>query len=185
MRLFTKMLLCGMLASMLAAAASGCESQPVRTTQPQTQTSSALAPPFPDTNWQTTLSGASLRLESDGPCIGLMAPLDSSVTLDKLSAWLKESKPYAGKVPQSTFKGVFMANIGPARLDIQTARKTSVSFQPAWYIISATSGASTFQVRYLSDVLRVEQDGRTGYLTCAPLFNWLKTDKWRAEFRPQ
>lgn len=137
--------------------------------------------------WQSVLKGATLTLGSDGAAIIIMAPKNAQKTLAKVSAWLQASRPYTDDVPQSTFNGIFMANIGPASLSIDTARKQTLTLQPAWYIVPSdkpVGGYETYETRYVTNVLQLKKDDQTSYLTCKPLYDWLKNDTWKTEFKP-
>ncbi|MFT9078266.1 hypothetical protein [Ethanoligenens sp.] len=182
MKSFPRMMICATLTSSLVVSMAGCENRPIRVTPSPAETSIEAVSPSHITNWRATFAGATLCLGSDGPCIGLMVPINPSVALSKISSWLQNSKPYAGDVPQSTDNLIFNGNIGPSELNIMTAQKTHIELQPAWYVVCASPG---YQVKYVYDVLRVEENGKNTYLTCSPLFDWLKNDKWRTEFKAQ
>lgn len=137
--------------------------------------------------WQSALKGASLTLGSDGAAIILMAPKNAQKTLAKVSVWLQASRPYTGDVPQTTDDVIFNGNIGPASLSIDTAQKQTLTLQPAWYIVPSdkpVGGYETYETRYVTNVLQLKKDNQTSYLTCKPLYDWLKNDTWKTEFKP-
>lgn len=179
-RLFSRMMIGATLTSSLVVSMAGCGNRPIRVTPSSAETSLEAASPSHITDWRATFEGATLCLESDGPCIGLMVPINPSDALSKISSWLQNSKPYADDVPQSTDNLIFNGNIGPSELNIMTAQKTHMELQPVWYVVCALPG---YQVKYAYDVLRVEENGKNTYLTCSPLFDWLKNDKWHTEFK--
>lgn len=186
-----KTVLCAALLA-VSFAAAGCR-YPIPHSHPAQAISSYGAVPASGSvpssaaEWRSALKDANLTLGSDGAAIIIMAPKNAQKTLAKVSAWLQASRPYTDDVPQSTFNGIFMANIGPASLSIDTARKQTLTLQPAWYIVPSdkpVGGYETYETRYVTNVLQLKKDDQTSYLTCKPLYDWLKNDTWKTEFKP-
>ncbi len=121
-----------------------------------------------------------VSLTDDSPGSILLIPKVKETTLSEVISWLQQAKEYKGKIPQSQISGMFKANIGPSKLYIATSDKHEITIQPAFYLVSNDDNG--YEVRYVTDVLKLNNDKQEMYVQSSELFNWLKNDKWKTEF---
>lgn len=107
-------------------------------------------------------------------------PKDKKTTLNEVTSWLQQAKPYKGKIPKSQNVGIFKGNIFPSKLYIKTSDEHEVTIQPAFYI--AISNGKSSVVNYINNVLQLKNGNQKIYIQSSELFNWLKNDKWKTEF---
>lgn len=122
-------------------------------------------------------SGEIANLADDGACSKIWTPENQESTLSKITSWLQRSATYTGQVPTPQKKLVFNANIAPSIIFIKTLNKRTVSVQPAFYADADN------KICYVKNVLQLNFDGKKSYIESEQLYNWLKNDEWKAEFK--
>ncbi|MDQ7094623.1 hypothetical protein REC12_13585 [Desulfosporosinus sp. PR] len=127
-------------------------------------------------------------------------PYHPKNALGQVASWLNQATFYAGKVPQSQEVIHHVTNIGPARLQLYVSGKHLITIYPAYYIakIKKTGMAIIFldkygkaisisdpgyRVQYVQNVIVFNDAGEITYLKSKELYNWLKTDQWKREFK--
>ena len=121
-----------------------------------------------------------INLTDDSCASTFWIPKAQNITLSEVTTWLQQAQPYKGKIPKSAQSRIFHGNIGPSALYISTSDKHEISIQPFYYLVSVGTGYKTC---YLADVLILDNDGHKGYIQSSQLYNWLKNDKWKTEFK--
>jgi hypothetical protein len=122
-------------------------------------------------------NGSVVRLADDTCRSMWWEPKTQITTLYKVTYWLHQAKSYKGKVPLSQYNGAFhKENIGPSILYISTWDKHKISIQPSFFLDSDGN------VRFVTDVLQLNNDGHISYIQSSQLYNWLKNDKWKTQF---
>jgi hypothetical protein len=125
-----------------------------------------------------------IAASDDSAAAAYWHPKDLQAVRTEIAAWLKAAVPYTEKV-QPSADAVFHANIGPSRLQVTISAKQQLAIYPAWYVQKdegKTPDDARFVVRFVPDVIAVERGGSIDYYTSQPLYNWLKSDQWQAEF---
>lgn len=123
-------------------------------------------------------------LADDLPCQRCWAPKDQQAVLSKVASWLRQAQTYTDKIPESC-TGIFNANFGPAVLSITTADHHTIAINPASYLTSSTisSNGKSYEMHYVANVLKLSKDGQSSYIQSAELYDWLKNDNWKTEFK--
>lgn len=183
MEKYKKIIICGLLCLMsLVFITDGKSSQD----QSQTTTSSGLIQQM--TGSTIAMSESELKsienidtvsLSDDSPASVYWIPKDEKITINQITAWLQQAKPYKGEIPKDQINAIFNANIEPSTLYITTFDKHEIKIQPAWYL-AVVQGIAKAQC--VTDVLEINKDKQKSYIQCSQLFNWLKNDKWHTEF---
>lgn len=168
-RIFASVLACVLAACPL----SGCRGKPAG--------NAAKTPP----DFSFIQSGRA-TLCTDTPCSLIEVPKDEAATLAKTALWLRKAAAYNGAVPKSPGNLVFNANVNPAVLVVTLPDKSSCSFMPCWYFPS--SSCTALRKQFLDGVVEVwkttgQNTGPVSYITCKPLYDWLKNDRWKTEFK--
>lgn len=122
-----------------------------------------------------------IHVVDDSAAAILWVPKSPHSTLSKIAFWLKQAKGYNGVIPssQTSPDAIFNANIAPSALNINTYDRHTITIQPVWYLISNGTGYTS---HYLSGVLKVVDNKQEDYIQSSQLYDWLKNDKWKAEF---
>lgn len=157
---------------------------------PQTEAQTATSAAF---NLPTSIQSISI---SDDSRAGIFwIPHSQKAVSSQVISWLKKAIPYTRKVPQSQDVGTSNANIGPAILHIMTSDKHEIMIYPAYYIEKSeridTSISENkpeivsplFITQYVQDVIVFNNGGNISYLKSEELYNWLKEDHWKTEFK--
>lgn len=105
---------------------------------------------------------------------------NQNAVLLQVSSWLNKAIPYAEEILQSQELRQHAGNIGPARLYLMTLDKKEITIYPAFYVYIKNG---TIKVQYVQDVIVFNNAGNITYLKSKELYNWLKTDQWKTEFR--
>ena len=151
---------------------SGCKSAPQK--EKTTQSFAALK--------LNDLTKARISIADDGLCSGIWNPKSSGAAAAEIEKWLKEAQ-YNVECPSSssdTSELVFAANIGPSSLELYTADKRDVRIAPAFEVTQKNGG---IEKKYYNDVLAINDNGQKSYIKSHPLYDWLKNNKWKAEFK--
>ncbi len=132
-----------------------------------------------------------VSISDDSPAGDFWSPKSQQAILDRVSAWLKASKPYTAAIPYSESVDNFVHhNIGPSALHITGADNMQTLIYPAWYVQTGGQEADT---RSIGNYIHYQQDvvifieARTNnisYLESAQLYNWLKNGEWKTAFNP-
>lgn len=109
----------------------------------------------------------------------LWNPKAPQAVLAEVEAWLKQAKPYAGTIPKSPYKGTQGAYTGPSILELETSGQHEISVKPAFYTVNAGFHSKT---NYLPDVLTLTDGKQQIYIQSIPLYDWLKSGRWKAKF---
>lgn len=130
-----------------------------------------------------TLSG-DIRIADDSPASGEWTPKIRKNTLNEIITWLQQAKQYKEKIPKSQIPPErFKANIEPSTLFITTSDKHVITIQPAFYLSLKKGVNSGVQVKYVTNILILKKDNQESYIQCTNLYDWLKNDKWKTEFK--
>lgn len=123
-------------------------------------------------------------IESSGKlfiCYGLKVseytPQNQNAVMSKVMSWLKQTKIYKGKVPDSNDND-FNAYVGPARLVLCTPDNHEINIYPAYYYQNSDN-----KIHYVDNVLIIRDNKQKYYIECSQIFNWLKNDEWKSEFK--
>lgn len=130
---------------------------------------------------KTIKNGGIISLTDDSPASLYWAPKNQKTTLYELTSWLQQAKLYEGEIPKSQDIGIFNANINPSILYIKTSDKHEITIQLAFYLVS--NNRKSFEVRYIADVLQLNNDKQKIYIQSSNLFKWLRNDKWKTGFK--
>lgn len=127
-------------------------------------------------------NGGVIRLADDSYASICWIPKSQNSTLSKITLLLKQAKLYNGKIPSSHTSSdvVFNAYIGPSTLYINTSDKHKITIQPVFYILSDRTRC---RIDYLSGVLKFIDDKQIIYIQSSQLYDWLKNNKWKLEFK--
>lgn len=118
---------------------------------------------------------------ADDSCAAIIwVPKSKNTTLSKVLIWIKSAELYKGTIPKSTFSGVLHANTNPSCLIINTSGQHSLKILPAFY---RTKDDITGRHHFIPDVLTLTCDNHTITVKSKELYNWLKNDKWKSEFK--
>ncbi|MDT8718060.1 hypothetical protein IAI10_15445 [Clostridium sp. 19966] len=172
-----KIIICGLLSLMSLVFITEGKSNQI---QRQTTTSSGLTQQM--TGSTVAMSESELKsienvsLSDDSPASIWWIPKDEKTTINEITAWLQQAKPYKGEIPKDQINAIFNANIAPSTLYITTSDKHEIKIQPACVV----QGIAKAQC--VTDVLEINKDKQKSYIQCSQLFNWLKNDKWNTEF---
>lgn len=133
---------------------------------------------------KTIETGGKVNLTPDSPCQTWEVPKDNKAVLSKVTTWLQQAKPYIGRIPKSNCTGVFSGYFGPAILYITTSDNHKITIKPAYYTIpEMTEHGKMYANHYVANVLELDYDQQRSYIQSSQLYNWLKNDKWRTEFK--
>lgn len=124
-------------------------------------------------------NGGLVSITDDSAASIWWLPKSQKNTLYEVISWLQQAKPYKGKIPQSQNSVVSHGNIGPSVLYISTSDKHEITIHPAFYLVS---DGKSFEVKYITDVLQINNDGQKNYIQSNQLYSWLKNNKWKTEF---
>lgn len=116
----------------------------------------------------------------DKPCQTGWIPEKEDVTLSKIVLWLNKAKLYNGKIPESK-NAIFHAYVGPSILNIYTTNKHKIIIKPAYYI--DRDKRNTYSMHYVNGILEFDFDKQKLYIQSSILYDWLKNDRWKAEFK--
>lgn len=112
-------------------------------------------------------------------------PKKQEITLSKITSWLKQANLYKGEIPKPRNLGnkelVFNAYIGPSILNVFTSDSHNITIKPAYYIDKNDN--NLYSAYYINNVLEFDYDGQKSYIESNQLFDWLKNDKWKTEFK--
>lgn len=79
----------------------------------------------------------------------------------------------------------FNANVAPSMLRIIGTNGQKLSIYPAYYIAKGgvrQNGNLMYTAKYIQDTIAVRQSGHVIYLKDGKMYNWLKNDRWKANF---
>lgn len=122
-----------------------------------------------------------VSITDDSPASIWWVPKAQKTTLNEVIAWLQQAKPYIGEIPYDQISGTFNANMAPSKLYIINLDKHEIILQPAFYL--ASIDGKSYQASYVTNVLKLSYDNQVSYIQSTKLFNWLKNDEWKAEFK--
>lgn len=115
-----------------------------------------------------------------------LTPKNTNDTILKIIDFLKKSTPYIGTIPKSTGgNSVTSGNIGPKYLIIDTNDDHHIGIEPTCYYVHTESQGGNEQytnINFVTNVLRVDIDSKTFYITSKNLYNWIQDDQWESEF---
>ena len=141
------------------------------------------SPTVSPVDWQSVPTGSTLQVVDGSPAAVVWdaKTTDAESVRAQVAAWLSLARPYRGVVPNSDLGGlVFHANVRPAALQVERPGGGVVAYLPAYSL--RVDARNQLVTTYVTDVVRVEVDGEVVYLTCAPLYAWLKDEAWTSEF---
>ncbi|SMC19269.1 hypothetical protein SAMN02745134_00782 [Clostridium acidisoli DSM 12555] len=125
-------------------------------------------------------NSGTISLVDDSPASLYWVPKNQRTTLYEVTSWLQQAKLYEGEIPKSQSIGIFNGNINPSILYIKTSNEHEITIQPAFYFV--LNNGKSFEVRYVHDVLQLNNDKQKIYIQSSKLFKWLRNDKWKTEF---
>lgn len=121
-------------------------------------------------------------IADDSYCQSGWIPKNQKAVLTKITSWLRQAELYNGKIPKSTGSGAFAAYVGPSVLTL-TAGKQTVTIKPAYAINFRADGH--YSINYTAGVLSFTDNIKTIYIKSGGLYDWLKNDKWKSEFKKE
>ena len=132
----------------------------------------------------------SISISDDSPAGSYWSPDSQNAVLAQVSSWFKTAKPYTGTVPNTDYvDDIVHHNIGPSAMHITGSEQFKTLIYPAWYVKidgqEVDGGSITHNIHYIQDVV-VIIEGRTNYISyleSGSLYNWLKNEEWKTEFR--
>lgn len=125
----------------------------------------------------------SINISDDLPAGTYWSPNDQKSVLSEVLSWIKTAIPYTVKVPESEDVGVFFAKIGPSILNISALSQHEIIY-PAWYTKRDGQKNDAYSVvHYVQSVVAFDNGKEITYLELEPLYNWLKKDEWKTEFK--
>lgn len=126
-------------------------------------------------------NSSTIRLGDDSPASVIWIPKAKNNTLSKVVLWLQQATVYNRKIPKSQISEYsFKANVQPSRLFLYSNEYT-ISIQPAYYLVMPKG--SPVKRCYVDGVLQFKDNKQTCYIHSAQLFDWLKNDDWKNEFK--
>ena len=137
----------------------------------------------PQTSYTPPTSIQSLAVNETGPIAIQYTPQKSqtSAVNQQVLSWLKSATTTTVNLPPSTPGLHFQGNIGPSRLTITMADKSTISIYPA-YTVTASGNQGTYQVNYEPNVIAYVSGNQTTYLNSPGLYAWLKNNQWKTQF---
>lgn len=168
-----------------APAASAQAAEPAASSRAAQTVSAASASepsaPFSEAELESVAEHGTLQIAS-GLCERLWVPKAPGATARQVAAWLRQARPYTGKIPETQISPyAFKANVAPASLSVSASGGYSLSVQAAFYFVRLQGAA--FQERFVPDVLALRANGKTSFLRCAPLYGFLQNGGWEPGFR--
>jgi len=111
-----------------------------------------------------------------------MVPIDLNSTKTQVLNWLKIAEPLSVQLPQSKSKKQWTtsAYTGPSTLYLHLKDKENITIAPAYYIWVTNSG---FTYHYLDGVIAYENGNKKAYFKDPALYQWLKDDQWKPQFK--
>ena len=137
----------------------------------------------PQASYTPPTSIQSLVINGTGPVAIQYTPEQSktSAVNQQVLSWLKSATTTTMNLPPSTSGLNFQANIGPSRLTITTADKSTIHIYPA-YTVTAVGNQGKYTVNYEPNVVAYVTGNRTTYLKATGLYAWLKNNQWKSTF---
>lgn len=139
----------------------------------------------PMLDFSSVQSIQSERLVGDGICFGEYSPKNPSKAANQTLEWLKDAQPLSVKISKSHDNYVTSGcGLPYSSLHFQTNNGDQFDLFPAFYIWEKRSlfGHPTFEMRYVEDVIEVNEDGKPYFFRSKRLYNWLKSDGWKNDF---
>ncbi|MDP4181338.1 MAG: hypothetical protein Q8942_09625 [Bacillota bacterium] len=98
----------------------------------------------------------------------------------KLVTYLDHASIYTSEIPKSNELITFGGNIGPSQLIVLNTNKSSIGICPAYYIITKNN---SYSVKYIDGVVDVTNGNKHVYVKTDKLYNWLKNDEWKTDYK--
>ncbi|RIV19158.1 hypothetical protein D2Q93_13280 [Alicyclobacillaceae bacterium I2511] len=127
----------------------------------------------------------SLTIEADTAAGTVWSPINQQSTNSKVSSLLKNGSVTTVQMPKQPVGLQFNANISPSRLNIVTRTEGQISIYPAFYIVKGIvdqNGNQLYSVKFVPNVIEVNQQGNVTYLSDKPLYIWLNNNQWKEDF---
>lgn len=130
---------------------------------------------------KSIVNGGTINVTDDSHNSNLWIPKNQETTLSKVVSWLHQATLYDGKIPKS--KSItFSINKVPTKLYVTISLDSRIiRIQLVSYIVSNDN--INYSVCYVTNVLRFNDGDRMIYIQSSGLYNWLKSNKWKAEFK--
>lgn len=125
------------------------------------------------------ISKGNIHIKDDTAASKYWIPNNEKSTLSEVTTWLKNSNPYRQSIPKTLDNAIFAGNILPASLVVNFSNAHEIIILPATYI---ELDGNHYKVHFITDVLQFSNDGKITYIKSKELYDWLKNDKWQAEF---
>lgn len=114
-------------------------------------------------------------------------PKNQETTLSKVTYWLHHAELYKDEIPKPKNIGkddVLISNggyTGPSVLNISTSNNYKITITPAYYVDKEDN--NMYSNHYITNILEFNYDGQKTYIQSSLLYNWLKNDNWKTEFK--
>lgn len=119
----------------------------------------------------------SIYITADNPAQTKWLTNDPTAIESSVSAWLKSSKLYTGKIKTSNVN--IGSYVGPAQLHIDGSSNKSIVIYPVSHV-EETNGQ--YVAVYQQNVVAYSTGKRITYLNSPELYTWLKSDQWQTLF---
>ena len=131
-------------------------------------------------------NGCTVKISGFSACSYDLTPKNTNETVLKIIELLKNSVPYNGIIPKSP-DGNFVTNgyFGPKFLIMDTDDGHHINIQPACYYIyteSQNGNERYAHINYVTNVVQVNIDNKTDFITSKNFFDWFQDDEWKSEF---
>ncbi len=133
-----------------------------------------------------SLAGAwRMSIADGGPADALHDADGPQKTAREVSAWLAGAKSYRGFVRQTDIwtqwrLRAYKEQMETPELFVSEPGGATLSVQPAYY---RSIDRGVYTVHAIPDFLTLTRNGKTSYIRCAPLYDWLENGGWKAEFQ--
>ncbi|QSO47348.1 hypothetical protein [Alicyclobacillus mengziensis] len=114
---------------------------------------------------------------ADNPAQTKWLTNDPTAIESSVSAWLKSSKLYTGKIETSNVN--VGSYVGPAQLHVDGSSNKSIVIYPVSHVEQKNG---QYVAVYQKNVVAYSTGKHTIYLNSPELYAWLKSDQWQTEF---
>ena len=137
-----------------------------------TQTDASNVPSLPASS-----SIQSIYITADNPAQTKWLTNDQTAIESSVSAWLKSSKLYTGKIETSNVN--ISSYVGPAQLHIDGSSNKSIVIYPVSHVEQKNG---QYMAVYQQNVVAYSTGKHITYLNSPELYTWLKSDQWQTQF---
>ena len=124
----------------------------------------------------------SMNIANDGAVSLWMVPQNPNTTIHQILKWLKSAEPVSVQLPHSNWTKSWITSgyTGPSIIYIHLKNNELVTISPAYYIWETNNSLN----HYLNGIISYNIQNHKIYYFKAPLlYQWLKEDQWKPQFK--